>query len=58
MDKKDLESPSNREDETSADYNAGLPVVAFRLSDEFKKDYSHIKQESISTLLRAKQYIM
>jgi glutamate decarboxylase len=24
-------------DETSADYNAGLPVVAFRFSDEFKK---------------------
>lgn len=46
------------EDETSADYVAGLPVVAFRLSDAFKKDYNHIKQESISTLLRAKQYII
>ena len=37
---------------------AGLPVVAFRLSDGFKRDYSHIKQESISTLLRTKQYII
>lgn len=46
------------EGETSADYNAGLPVVAFRLSDDFQKDYSHVKQESISTLLRAKQYIV
>ncbi|KAL9581501.1 MAG: hypothetical protein Q9203_005867 [Teloschistes exilis] len=46
------------EGETSADYNAGLPVVAFRLSDDFKKDYSHVKQESISTLLRVKQYII
>ncbi|KAL8828404.1 MAG: hypothetical protein Q9170_006619 [Blastenia crenularia] len=46
------------EGETSADYNAGLPVVAFHLSDDFKKDYSHVKQESISTLLRAKQYII
>ncbi|KAI4243460.1 MAG: hypothetical protein L6R40_003462 [Gallowayella cf. fulva] len=46
------------EDETSAEYNAGLPVVAFRLSDEFKRDYGHVKQESISTLLRAKQYII
>ncbi|KAL8798308.1 MAG: hypothetical protein Q9182_006781 [Xanthomendoza sp. 2 TL-2023] len=46
------------ETETSADYNAGLPVVAFRLSDDFKQDYSHVKQESISTLLRAKQYII
>ena len=47
-----------REGETSADYNAGLPVVAFHLSDTFKKDYPHVKQESISTLLRAKQYII
>ncbi|PQE32805.1 glutamate decarboxylase protein [Rutstroemia sp. NJR-2017a WRK4] len=45
-------------DETSADYNAGLPVVAFRFSDEFKKEFPHIKQESISNLLRAKQYII
>lgn len=47
-----------KEDETSADYNAGLPVVAFRLSDAFKKDYPHVKQESVSTLLRVRQYII
>jgi glutamate decarboxylase len=47
-----------KEDETSADYNAGLPVVAFRFSDEFKKEYPHVKQESVSNLLRAKQYII
>ncbi|KAF4637651.1 hypothetical protein G7Y89_g416 [Cudoniella acicularis] len=46
------------EDETSADYNAGLPVVAFRFSDEFKKEFPHLKQETISNLLRAKQYII
>ena len=46
------------ENETSADFVAGLPVVAFHLSDTFRKDYSHVKQESISTLLRAKQYIV
>ena len=46
------------EDETSADYNAGLPVVAFRFSDDFKKDYPHIKQQTVSTLLRTKQYII
>ena len=44
--------------ETSADYNAGLPVVAFRFSDEFKREFPHIKQENISNLLRAKQYII
>lgn len=44
--------------ETSADYVAGLPVVAFRFSDQFQKDYPHVKQESVSILLRAKQYII
>ncbi|KAA8569567.1 hypothetical protein EYC84_001180 [Monilinia fructicola] len=47
-----------KEDETSAEYNAGLPVVAFRFSDEFKKEFPHLKQETISNLLRAKQYII
>ncbi|TAQ88266.1 hypothetical protein B7494_g3442 [Chlorociboria aeruginascens] len=47
-----------KEDETSADYNAGLPVVAFRFSDDFKKEFPHLKQETISNLLRAKQYII
>ncbi len=46
------------EEETSADYNAGLPVVAFRFSDEFKKEFPHIKQDAVSNLLRAKQYII
>jgi len=46
------------EGDTSADYNAGLPVVAFCLTDQFKKDYPHVKQESVSNLLRAKQYII
>ncbi|KAI9814709.1 MAG: hypothetical protein M1826_002155 [Phylliscum demangeonii] len=46
------------EGDNSADFNAGLPVVAFRFSDDFKKDYPHIKQQSVSDLLRAKQYII
>ncbi|KAI9842397.1 MAG: hypothetical protein M1838_003149 [Thelocarpon superellum] len=44
--------------ETSADYNAGLPVVAFTFSEEFKKEFPLIKQETVSNLLRAKQYII
>lgn len=52
------EAVFGKEDETSADYNAGLPVVAFRFTDEFKKEYPHVKQESVSNLLRAKQYII
>lgn len=46
------------EGETSADYNAGLPVVAFTFTEDFKKQYPHIKQVSVSNLLRAKQYII
>lgn len=44
--------------DSSADYNAGLPVVAFCLTDDFKKDYPHIKQVAVSNLMRAKQYII
>ncbi|EGY19803.1 Glutamate decarboxylase like protein [Verticillium longisporum] len=44
--------------ETSADYVAGLPVVSFRLTDEFQKQYSHIKQETVSLFLRAKGWII
>ncbi|KAH8595202.1 glutamate decarboxylase-like protein [Bisporella sp. PMI_857] len=53
-----LDTVFSKEGETSADYNAGLPVVAFRFSDEFKKEFPHLKQETISNLLRAKQYII
>ncbi|CZR51631.1 glutamate decarboxylase 2 [Phialocephala subalpina] len=52
------EAVFGKEDETSADYNAGLPVVAFRFSDDFKKEFPHIKQVDVSNLLRAKQYII
>lgn len=52
------ESVYESDDETSADYNAGLPVVAFTLSDDFKKDFPHVKQVVVSNLLRAKQYII
>lgn len=48
----------HKEGETSADYNAGLPVVAFTFSDDFKKEFPHVKQESVSTLMRVKQYII
>ena len=56
QDKGELESET--ENETSAAYNAGLPVVAFRFSANFKKNYPHIHQESVSTLMRVRQYII
>ncbi|KAI0972081.1 glutamate decarboxylase [Xylaria arbuscula] len=46
------------EGETSADYIAGLPVVSFRLSDKFQEEYPSVKQESISLLMRARQWII
>ena len=43
---------------SSAYYDAGLPVVAFRFSDKFKADFPKIKQASVSTLLRARNWIV
>lgn len=39
-------------------YWRGLPVVAFRLSDEFMKEYPHVKQRWIQQLLRMKGWIV
>lgn len=44
--------------ETSADYIAGLPVVAFRLSDAFAAEFPGVRQESVSLLMRARQWII
>lgn len=44
--------------DTSADYIASLPVVAFRLSDKFKSQFPHIQQQTISLLMRARQWII
>ncbi|KIW00718.1 glutamate decarboxylase [Verruconis gallopava] len=57
----DRESAMNKpfvEGDTTEAYNPGLPVVAFTLTDEFKKKYPHVKQAAVSNLLRAKQYII
>ncbi|KAK3996316.1 glutamate decarboxylase [Cladorrhinum sp. PSN332] len=46
------------EQDTSANYVAGLPVVSFRFTDEFKKEFPHVKQEWISVLARARGWII
>lgn len=46
------------DDITSADYVAGLPVVAFRFSDRFQKQFPYVKQESVSLMMRARQWII
>ncbi|KAH6855043.1 glutamate decarboxylase [Chaetomium sp. MPI-CAGE-AT-0009] len=50
--------PDQDPGETSAAYAAGLPVVSFRQTDEFRREYPHIKQETVSLLLRARQWII
>ncbi|KAF2098027.1 glutamate decarboxylase [Rhizodiscina lignyota] len=50
--------PAFQDSDSSADYNAGLPVVSFTLTDDFKKKFPKVKQAAISQLLRAKQYII
>lgn len=54
----DASKPQFLDGESSADYNPGLPVVAFTFSEDFKKKCPHIKQVSVSNLMRAKQYII
>ena len=44
--------------ESSADYTAGLPVVVFRFSDEFKREFPHVGQDTLALLLRARQWIV
>ena len=39
-------------------YTPGLPVVAFRFSDDFQTKYPDIQQKWIQTLLRAKGWIV
>ncbi|KAF8505181.1 glutamate decarboxylase [Gautieria morchelliformis] len=46
-------------DETNVEnYEPGLPVVAFRFSDNFKEKHPEIKQKWIQTLLRSKGWIV
>jgi glutamate decarboxylase len=39
-------------------YTPSLPVVAFKFTDEFKKEFPSAKQRSVQTLLRAKNWIV
>lgn len=36
------------------DYEPGLPVVAFKFSDDFKKSFPHLQQKWIQTLMRTR----
>ncbi|KAK2465095.1 hypothetical protein APHAL10511_002903 [Amanita phalloides] len=47
---KDPDNPQN--------YQKGLPVVSFRLSDEFKQQNPHVRQSWVQVLLRTKGWIV
>ncbi|KAG2179067.1 hypothetical protein INT43_001917 [Umbelopsis isabellina] len=40
------------------EYNPALPVVAFKLTEDFKREHPHIKQAAVSTLLRTRGWIV
>ena len=52
----DPEKVSTEEDHEY--YNPGLPVVSFRFTSEFVKDYPEIPQSTIATMLKTKGYIL
>lgn len=56
--KFDPQHPETLEHEDHEYFNPGLPVVAFKLSDEFRKKYPMIPQQAISGLLRSRGFIV
>jgi glutamate decarboxylase len=50
--------PPTPADETSEGFTAGLPIVAFRLSDDFRDRFPHIQQSTVSFMMRAKHWII
>lgn len=51
-----LESVANIDQEAEA-YEAGLPVVAFKWTDDFQKKHPHLQQSWIQTLLRVRGWV-
>jgi glutamate decarboxylase len=51
-------APESLDEDDPERYMAGLPVVSFRLTDEFMAENPHIKQAAVSTLLRVKGWIL
>jgi glutamate decarboxylase len=46
------------DEDSAAYYEAGLPVIAFKFTDDFKKQHPHIKQAWMQTLLRVKGWVV
>jgi len=50
--------PGRHEDDDPESYEPGIPLVAFKLSDEFKDKYPHAEQGQIQSMLRKKRWII
>lgn len=50
--------PGKDEDDDPESYEPGLPVVSFKLSDDFKEQYPHVEQVWIQSMLRTKGWIV
>ncbi|KAG0182842.1 hypothetical protein DFQ29_001782 [Apophysomyces sp. BC1021] len=52
------EEGSRIKEKSHVPFNPALPVVAFKLSDKYKKEYPYVKQYAVSTLIRTKGWIV
>jgi glutamate decarboxylase len=56
--KKNFSLLSSEHSDDPTNYEAGLPVVAFRLSDKYKQEHPQVKQMWIQMLLKTKGWIV
>ena len=49
--------PAYEKGEDSSAYNAGLPVVSFGFSENFRQSYPHVKQQAISNLVSPRSWL-
>ncbi|KAJ3868004.1 glutamate decarboxylase [Lentinula novae-zelandiae] len=50
--------PGRDEDDDPESYEPGLPVVSFKLSDDFIEKYPHVQQVWVQSMLRTKGWIV
>lgn len=58
LDLQNLEGDAKAPLHDARHYMPGLPVVAFRWTDEFRKQYPHLRQHALQVMLRVKGWIV
>lgn len=53
-----IASATQGDDQSAEAFQAGLPVVAFKWTDEFQREHPHLQQSWIQTLLRVRGWIV